>query len=195
MTGICTRILIGACLALLVGLAANAQSGEDPAMVVFHTNHGDIHIELFEQAAPRTTDNFRRYVESGFYDGTVFHRVKPGFVIQGGGYDEQLRRKRPLHEPIHNESDNGLENERGTLSMARTADAHSATSQFFINLSDNASLDYRNGGWGYAVFGRVVDGMDVVDEIAAIPTRAAGPFRQDVPEQSVVIESAEAMPE
>lgn len=163
-------------------------------MVVFHTNLGDIQLELYEDKAPKTTANFLAYVEDGFYDGTVFHRVIPRFVVQGGGFDQNLQRKQ-TREPIENEADNGLKNKRGTLSMARTSDPDSATSQFFINLSDNQPLDYSRGNAGYAVFARVVEGMDVVYEIADIPTGPAGPFQQDVPQQPVVIESAEVVTE
>lgn len=170
-----------------VGLA---QSGD--RMVVFHTNLGDIEIGLYEKKAPNTAANFLTYVEDGFYDGTVFHRVIPGFVVQGGGFGQSLRRK-PTRDPIENEADNGLKNERGTLSMARTSDPDSATSQFFINLTDNTPLDHSRDSAGYAVFARVVDGMDVVDEIADIPTGPAGPFQKDVPQRAVVIESAEVV--
>lgn len=187
------RRLLTLLLSCLPGLGL-AQQPENP-MILFHTNFGDIKIELLEDRAPKTAANFRTYVENGFYDGTVFHRVIPSFVIQGGGFNRELERKSSPRAPIKNESDNGLNNERATLSMARTNDPHSATSQFFINLSDNAPLDYRNGQWGYAVFARVVEGMDVVDEIAALPTGAAGPFRQDVPQQTAVIESAEVVAE
>lgn len=179
---------------VLAVFAATAFANDEAAhpMVVFHTNHGDLRIELYRDEAPETVENFLTYVRSGFYDGTVFHRVIPGFVIQGGGFNAELERK-PTREPIENESDNGLDNLRGTLSMARTNDPHSATSQFFINLDDNPPLDYREGRWGYAVFGRVVSGMDTVDEIADLPTGAAGPFRQDVPRTTAVIENAEVV--
>ena len=163
-------------------------------MVVLHTNLGDIRIELYDANAPKTVDNFLTYVRDGFYEDVIFHRVIPGFVIQGGGFTQAFERKQ-TRAPIPNESDNQLENERGTLSMARTSDPDSATSQFFINLSDNPPLDYRNGNWGYAVFGKVVDGMDVVDQIAALPTGAAGPFASDAPQQPAIIESAEVVDE
>lgn len=175
---------------LCLPVLGQAQTGE--RMVVFHTNLGDIKLDLYERKAPNTAANFLTYVKDGFYDGSVFHRVIPGFVVQGGGFDQSLRRK-PTREPIGNEADNGLKNRRGTLSMARTSDPDSATSQFFINLSDNQPLDYGPGNPGYAVFARVIDGMDVVDEIAGIPTGPAGPFREDVPQQAVVIESAEVV--
>ena len=164
-------------------------------MVVLHTNLGDITVEVFADDAPVTAENFLQYVKDGFYDGTIFHRVIPGFVIQGGGYTTDYKQADGLRAPIENESDNGLDNDRGTLSMARTPNPDSATSQFFINLSDNAPLNYRPGHPGYAVFAKVTDGMDVVDNIAAIPTGAAGPFGQDVPQDTVVIESAEVVSE
>jgi len=162
--------------------------------VIFHTNKGDIVIELYPDKAPKTVENFLRYAREGFYDGTIFHRVIPGFVIQGGGHIEDMSRK-PTHEPIENEADNGLKNEKYTLSMARTMDPHSATSQFFINLADNAFLDFRSkdaDGWGYAVFGKVVDGTNTVDEIARTQTTTrAG--HQDVPVEPIIIESTEVV--
>ena len=158
-------------------------------MVVFKTNLGEIHIEVDEANAPVTADNFLQYVRDGFYDGVIFHRVIPGFVIQGGGFDETFQQKK-TRAPITNESNNGLDNDRGTLSMARTNDPNSATAQFFINLNDNAPLNAAGSRPGYAVFGKVVSGMDVVDAIAEVPTGAAGPFRQDAPQDTVTIESA-----
>ncbi|MEO0996125.1 MAG: peptidylprolyl isomerase [Pseudomonadota bacterium] len=157
-------------------------------MVTLTTTLGDIRIELLDDAAPLTTENFRQYVTDGFYADTVFHRVIPNFMIQGGGHLADLSRKE-TREPIKNEADNGLKNERGTLSMARTADIHSATSQFFVNVADNAFLDHGGRDFGYAVFARVVGGMDVVDAIAATKTgTVAG--HQDVPLEPVSITSA-----
>ncbi len=157
-------------------------------MVIFSTSMGDITIELFPEAAPVTVENFLRYVDDGFFDGTIFHRVIPGFMIQGGGFTAEMAQKR-TREPIKNEADNGLKNERGTLSMARTNVVDSATSQFFLNVADNAFLDHGTRDFGYAVFARVVDGMDVVDQIAAVETGSrAG--HQDVPLEPVVINSA-----
>jgi peptidyl-prolyl cis-trans isomerase A (cyclophilin A) len=157
-------------------------------VVIFETSLGDISIELMPEEAPITTENFRRYVEEGFYDDTIFHRVIPGFVIQGGGHLEDMSRK-PTRDPIRNEADNGVLNLRGTLSMARTQDRDSATSQFFINLKDNAFLDHGSRDFGYAVFARVADGIDVVDKIAAVETgNRAG--HQDVPVEPVKIVSA-----
>ncbi|MFB4203602.1 Peptidyl-prolyl cis-trans isomerase A [wastewater metagenome] len=172
----------------LAGMVGTASAAPQPE-VVFHTNRGDIRIALYAERAPVTVENFLAYVDAGFYDGTIFHRVIPGFVIQGGGFTEDMQRK-STREPIENEADNGLDNERGTLSMARTQAVDSATSQFFINLADNAFLDHGERDFGYAVFARVVDGMDVVDEMAGVPTgRASG--MSDVPRQTLVIESAE----
>ena len=156
-------------------------------MITIKTNHGDIKITLFEDKAPISCENFRRYVEDGFFTDTIFHRVIPGFMIQGGGMDENLRQK-ATHDPIKNEADNGESNRRGTLAMARTMEVNSATSQFFINLSDNNFLDHGSRDFGYAVFGEVTDGMDVVDAIAGVETgNRAG--HQDVPVESVTIQA------
>lgn len=160
--------------------------------VTLNTNEGSIRLELFPENAPASVENFLAYVESGFYDGLVFHRVIPGFMIQAGGHEADMTQREATRDPIRNESDNGLKNLRGTVAMARLPDPHSARAQFFINLVDNAQLDHRGGdqGWGYAVFGRVIDGMDVVDAIAAVPTHMVGPYG-DVPVDPVVIESVE----
>ncbi len=157
-------------------------------MVVFSTNYGDFTVELYPDKAPVTVENFLAYVDAGFYDGTIFHRVIPDFVIQGGGFTEDMQQK-PTRPPIKNEADNGLKNERGTLSMARTSDINSATSQFFVNLKDNAFLDHGSRDFGYAVFGKVVEGMDVIDKIAKVPTGNRG-MHQDVPREPVVVHSA-----
>ncbi len=164
--------------------------------VALHTNQGDIVIELEATKAPLSTRNFLEYTNSGFYNGTVFHRVIQHFMVQGGGYTADLQQK-PARAPIQNEAKNGLSNLRGTVAMARTGDPHSAAAQFFINVVDNQRLDFvsdANGmTWGYAVFGKVVEGMDVVDKIRAIPTSGQGPFRTDVPTTPVIIERAEAL--
>lgn len=156
--------------------------------VLMETTVGDITLALDEDNAPETTRNFLEYVDSGFYEGTLFHRVIPGFVIQGGGLTPDMERK-PTNPPIRNEADNGLKNRRGTICMARTPDPHSATSQFFINLNDNTNLDHTSPdprGWGYCVFGAVTDGMDTVDSIAAASTsRRAG--HSDVPLEDIVV--------
>ena len=156
-------------------------------MLTIKTNHGDIKVTLFEDKAPITCENFLNYVNDGFFDNTVFHRVIPNFMIQGGGFDADMNQKK-TRDPIKNEADNGVSNKRGTLAMARTSVVDSATAQFFINLRDNDFLDHGTRDFGYAVFGEVSDGMDVVDVIAGVATgNSAG--HQDVPVDSVVIES------
>ncbi len=154
-------------------------------MITIKTNHGDISVELFEEKAPISCENFRQYVTDGHFDGTIFHRVIPNFMVQGGGMDENLVSK-PTRDPIKNEADNGESNARGTLAMARTGVVDSATSQFFINLNDNDFLNHGSRDFGYAVFGRVADGMDIVDAIAAVPTGNHG-GHQDVPVEAVTI--------
>ena len=153
--------------------------------VTLETTHGNIVIELDEAKAPETVKNFLSYVNDGFYDGTVFHRVIPNFMIQGGGFDEKMQEK-DTRDPIVNESKNKLHNTRGTIAMARTNDPDSATAQFYINHRNNLNLDWKPGRMGYAVFGEVTKGMDVVDYIATAPTGRRGPFR-DVPEKAIVI--------
>ena len=157
-------------------------------LVVFETTKGKMTIELYPEEAPITVENFLTYVNEGFFNGTVFHRVIPRFVIQGGGMTADMERKK-THAPIKNEADNGLKNLRGTLSMARTTDPNSATSQFFVNLNDNAPLDYSETSAGYAVFGKVIRGMDVVDAIAAVKTTTKGQYR-DVPAQPITVTKA-----
>lgn len=160
-------------------------------MIRLTTNHGDICIELDFDKAPNTAANFQQYVEDGFYDGKIFHRVIDGFMIQGGGFNSDMQ-EGETRDPIENEADNGLANEIGSLAMARTQDPHSASAQFFINIANNDFLNHRDKsvqGWGYAVFGRVVDGMDVVNAIKGVSTGNHG-MHQDVPSESVVIESA-----
>ncbi|MGD2135623.1 MAG: peptidylprolyl isomerase [Gemmatimonadales bacterium] len=157
-------------------------------MVVFKTSLGEFTLELYPDQAPVTVENFLAYVDAGFYDGTIFHRVIPDFVIQGGGFTADMQQK-PTREPITNEADNGLKNLRGTLSMARTQQKDSATSQFFVNLADNAFLDHGARDFGYAVFAKVTDGMDVIDRIAAVETGTTG-GHSDVPREPVVVESA-----
>jgi len=154
-------------------------------MITIKTNHGDISIELFEEKAPISCENFRQYVKDGHFDGTVFHRVIPNFMIQGGGMGEDLSSK-PTRDPIKNEADNGEKNERGTLAMARTGVVDSATSQFFINLNSNDFLNHGGRDFGYAVFARVSDGMDVADAIAKVATGNRGGY-QDVPLETVTI--------
>lgn len=181
---------LGFCAVL--GMAPPQAGAAAAPRVRLQTNLGAIVIELEPDKAPKTVDNFLRYVREGHYDGTIFHRVIPNFMIQGGGYDASYKQK-PVHEPIRNEADNGLKNDRGTVAMARTGDPDSATAQFFINVADNDFLNFTAPtmrGWGYAVFGKVVEGMDVVDKIVSVPTGAGGPFAKDAPRQPVVIEKA-----
>ncbi|MCC3773400.1 peptidylprolyl isomerase [Streptomyces sp. UNOB3_S3] len=161
------------------------------AKVRLHTNHGDIVLELNEEKAPKTVENFLAYVDAGHYDGTVFHRVIPGFMVQGGGFAPGMDQK-PTKAPIKNEANNGLKNMAYTVAMARTNDPHSATAQFFINVNDNDFLNFTSespNGWGYAVFGQVVEGQDVVDKIKSVQTGTRG-FHQDVPKDDVLIETA-----
>ncbi|MFK8067597.1 MAG: peptidylprolyl isomerase [Gammaproteobacteria bacterium] len=160
--------------------------------VALQTNQGTIVIELNEEKAPLSTANFLTYVNEGYYEGVIFHRVIENFMIQGGGFDADFNKKE-THEPIKNEADNGLSNTRGTVAMARTSDPHSGSAQFFINTVDNGFLDHSaptSRGWGYAVFGKVIEGMDVVDKIRAMQTGPSGPFPTDVPQTAVVIEKA-----
>ncbi|WP_394782133.1 peptidylprolyl isomerase [Undibacterium sp.] len=160
--------------------------------VLLTTNHGNIKIELDAEKAPKTVENFISYVESGHYNGTIFHRVIDGFMIQGGGFEPGMKQK-PTNAPIENEAKNGLKNARYTLAMARTGDPHSASAQFFINTQNNSFLDYPGqDGWGYCVFGTVTEGTDIVDKIKAVKTTRTGMF-QDVPVENVVIEKAEVV--
>lgn len=182
-------------LFLLLSLASTHGTAADPVRVRMQTNYGDITLELYPDEAPQTVANFLRYVDSGFYENTIFHRVIPGFMIQGGGFDIDYRQK-PTASPVPNEANNGLKNLRGTVAMARTSDPHSATAQFFINVVDNDFLNYRSPdlqGWGYTVFGKVIDGMKAVDEIAAVPTGPGGPFPTDAPQGLVVIDEVERL--
>lgn len=183
-------VALGFCA--LLTLVPQEGSAASPSRVQIQTNLGVIVIELNPAKAPKTVENFLRYVREGHYDGTIFHRVIPGFMVQGGGYDAHYK-QRSVHAPIRNEADNGLKNDRGSVAMARTGDPDSATAQFFINVADNDFLNFTaptQRGWGYAVFGKVVEGMDVVDKIVNTPTGAAGPFSKDVPREPVIIEKA-----
>jgi cyclophilin family peptidyl-prolyl cis-trans isomerase len=181
------RVLV-ACLVMAGSVSvAGAQEAENP-VVVIETSMGEIAVELFRERAPRTVENFLTYARDGYYSGTVFHRVIPGFMIQGGGLTADLERK-PTRPPIANEATNGLRNERGTVAMARTSEVRSATSQFFINTSDNVALDHKGmapAEYGYAVFGRVIEGMDVVDQIEKVRTGSRG-GHQNVPVDPVTI--------
>lgn len=158
-------------------------------MITLHTNYGDIELELDFDKAPKSAANFKEYAESGFYDGTIFHRVINNFMIQGGGFTEEMTQKK-TRDPIENEANNGLKNDKGTIAMARTMDPHSATAQFFINVADNDFLNHSSKtsqGWGYAVFGKVTKGMEVVNKLKSVKTGSFGPH-QDVPVEPVVIE-------
>ena len=161
-------------------------------MIKLHTNFGVIALELDAEKAPESARNFLAYAASGHYDNTIFHRVIPGFMVQGGGFEPGMKQK-PCKEPIKNEADNGLKNDNYTVAMARTSDPHSATAQFFINVADNAFLNFKAAnpnGWGYCVFGKVVEGTDVVDKIKGVKTGTSG-LHQDVPKEDVIIERAE----
>lgn len=163
-------------------------------MIVLHTNFGAIHLEMFADKAPETVKNFMDYVDQAFYENTIFHRVIDGFMIQGGGFDPEMKEK-PNGSAIQNEAKNGLSNKKGTIAMARTNDPHSASSQFFINLNDNTFLDHKSEsieGWGYCVFGQVTEGFDVVQRIAKVKTGSHG-FHDDVPVEPVVIERVEVI--
>ncbi len=182
-------LAIGALSLLLVAVAVEAEKGENPVVLV-STSKGDIKIELDQARAPITVENFLKYVEEKHYDGTIFHRVIPNFMVQGGGFNKDLEQKK-TGAPIKNEADNGLENKTGTIAMARTSDPHSATAQFFINVEDNGFLDHKDEsvrGWGYAVFGKVIEGMDVLEKIENVKTTVRG-AHQNVPVEPVVIES------
>lgn len=163
-------------------------------MVKLKTNFGDITVALNAEKAPATVANFLEYAKSGFYNNTIFHRVISGFMVQGGGFEPGMKQK-PTKDPVKNEADNGLKNEKYTLAMARTNDPHSATAQFFINVENNEFLNFKSPtpqGWGYCVFGKVTEGQDVVDKIVAVKTGSKG-FHQDVPVEDVVIQSVEVL--
>jgi len=172
----------------LMGAAHFAHAADAPH-VLLKTSMGDIVLELNPEKAPKSVENFLAYVKSGQYKGTIFHRVIDGFMIQGGGFDKAMKQK-PTKAPIKNEAENGLKNERYSVAMARTGNPHSATAQFFINVNDNAALDYPGqDGWGYAVFGKVIEGKDVVDKITQVKTETNGMY-QNVPVDPIIIESA-----
>ena len=183
-------------LSVLLVAFAGAAGAQDAPRVALDTSMGRIVLELAPDRAPATVANFLQYTQDGFYDGTVFHRVIDGFMIQGGGFGEDMKKK-PTRDPVMNEADKGLRNERGTIAMARTQDPHSATAQFFINLVNNDFLDHKakdTRGWGYTAFGRVVEGMAVVDQIKTVPTGNQGSF-QNVPREPVIIRSAKILGE
>ncbi|QQZ30444.1 peptidyl-prolyl cis-trans isomerase [Thiothrix subterranea] len=169
--------------------AGTPTSGDKMSTILIETTKGNIKIELDAAAAPKTVENILAYVKEGFYEGTIFHRVIPGFMVQGGGMNETMKEKADKRPPVKNEANNGLKNDRGTVAMARTNDPHSASSQFFINVSNNDFLNFRSEtaqGWGYAVFGKVVEGMDVVDAIVGVKTGNFGPHG-DVPVQPILM--------
>jgi len=185
------KIFVMTILFIVLVCASPSVAADPLPRVKLTTSQGDIVVELDSAAAPKTVENFLAYVKYGFYDGAIFHRVIAGFMIQGGGFDEEMKRKHP-RPPILNEADNGLSNEVGTIAMARTADPHSASAQFFINVKDNAFLNHRgktSQGWGYCVFGKVVEGMKVVRAIENVPTTSRSGMR-DVPKIPVVIKQA-----
>ena len=181
---------------LVMGVYFLLNKEEAMPKVKMTTSYGEIVIELDKENAPITTENFLSYVESGFYNETVFHRVISGFMIQGGGHLADMTPKDEKLDPIQNEANNGLKNNRGTIAMARTANPHSASSQFFINHADNAFLNFRTNqvdeGWGYAVFGQVIEGMEVVDKIADVETGSVGPY-QDVPVEAITVLKTEVI--
>ena len=185
-------VLLLAIMPFLVGFSFKSEANP---IIKITTNQGDIQLELYQDKAPDTVKNFLSYIQSTHYDNTIFHRVIPGFVIQGGGYTADFSEK-PTQDPIKNEATNQLSNARGTIAMARTSDINSATSQFFINLSDNIALDHRDesrAGYGYCVFGKVISGLETVDAIAKTPTHTSG-YHSDVPVDPVIIESVRLMP-
>jgi len=187
--------LMALALIITAGLSARAEKRSNP-LVKLETSMGEITVELYADKAPATVANFLQYVKDGFYNGTIFHRVIPTFMIQGGGFDAQMNQK-PTRAPIQNEADNGLKNEAYTFAMARTMDPNSATAQFFINVADNQFLNHTAKtpqGWGYAVFGKVVKGQDVVDKIKAVPTGNKG-MHQNVPVEPVTIIKATVVEE
>ena len=181
-------------LTTTLSFATENKMSDTPSKVKLTTSLGEIIIQLNPEKAPISSANFLTYVNEGFYNGTIFHRIIPGFMAQGGGFDTDFNQK-AVHDPIKNEADNGLPNKRGTLAMARTNVPDSATAQFFINYKDNSFLNYTSptaSGWGYAVFGEVIEGMDIVDEMAKQPTGNRG-GHQDVPKTDIVIEKAEVI--
>ncbi len=182
-------------LLALVLLGSTSSHAENPR-ILMKTNLGNITLELYPEKAPKTVENFLRYTKDGFYKNTIFHRVIANFMVQGGGFDTTFKQK-PTHAPVENEANNGLKNETGTIAMARTSDPHSATAQFFINVVNNAFLNFtapNPRGYGYTVFGKVTDGMDIVHQIAKTPTGSGGPFPGDVPREMIIIEDVSVLP-
>jgi cyclophilin family peptidyl-prolyl cis-trans isomerase len=186
---------LASALLVLAGLLVHttAPAADQAAQVRVATNMGDFVVELMPDRAPLTVANFLRYVREGYYSGTLIHRVVANFVIQGGGHTASDLKLKPVHDPVNNESGNGLQNKRGMVGLARGESAHSGNAQFYVNLVDNPDLDPLPTRWGYAVFGRVVQGMDVVDRIGVTPTGASGPFKSDTPLKPVIIEKVEVL--
>jgi peptidyl-prolyl cis-trans isomerase A (cyclophilin A) len=186
---------LASALLVLAGLLVNTTiaAADQATQVRVTTNMGAFVVELLPERAPLTTANFLRYVREGYYSGTLIHRVVANFVIQGGGHSASDLKLKPVHDPVNNESGNGLQNKRGMVGLARGESAHSGNAQFYVNLVDNPDLDPLPTRWGYAVFGRVVQGMDVVDRIGVTPTGASGPFKSDTPLKPVIIEKVETM--
>jgi peptidyl-prolyl cis-trans isomerase B (cyclophilin B) len=187
---LCTLLMLSTGQSFAAKTADNAE--EKMPRVRLVTTLGDIVIELDQAKAPKSVENFLTYVNDGFYNGTIFHRIIDGFMVQGGGFTQDFKKK-AVRAPIENEANNGLKNLNGTVAMARTNDPHSATAQFFINVTNNGFLNHRSPtprGWGYAVFGKVVEGLEVVDALRRTPTGSGGPFRKDVPRTPMVIQSA-----
>jgi cyclophilin family peptidyl-prolyl cis-trans isomerase len=189
------RNQLASALLVLTGLLVHskAPAADQATQVRVTTNMGDFVVELLPDRAPLTVANFVRYVREGYYSGTLMHRVVANFVIQGGGHSASDLKLKPVHDPVNNESGNGLQNKRGTVGLARGESAHSGNAQFYVNLVDNPDLDPLPTRWGYAVFGRVVQGMDVVDRIGVTPTGASGPFKADTPLKPVIIEKLEVV--
>ncbi len=185
-----TRVLHSLAIALLLA-SVSAQPARAAQAVRVTTNMGEFVIELNAERAPLTVANFLRYVNEGFYSGTLVHRVVGNFVIQGGGHAAADYKLKPVHEPVVNESGNGLQNKRGTVGLARSSGPHSGNSQFYVNIADNPDLDPLPARWGYTVFGRVISGMDVVDRIGVVPTGSSGPLKSEAPLKPVVIEKIE----
>lgn len=191
------KFLLSVILAAFSLAVVAAPAKEERSKMLIQTSMGDITIELDREHAPKTVENFVNYISKGFFDGTVFHRVIPNFMIQGGGFTEDLKQK-ATDAPIQNEANNGLKNKRGTIAMARTSDPHSATAQFFINTVDNDFLNHTSptgSGWGYTVFGKVTQGLDVVDAIGKVSTGSSGMFSSDVPKTPVVIKKITLVPD
>ena len=190
----CVAVMIIPTLGLAAGKKKGKKADKNPVVEIV-TSMGAIQVELFPDKAPKTVENFVKYVKSGHFNGTIFHRVIDNFMIQGGGFDAKYEKK-PTRASIKNEADNGLTNERGTVAMARTPNPHSAAAQFFINVKNNDFLNHQGKtlkGWGYCVFGKVVKGMDVVDKIKKVPTGAGGPFDRDVPTKQILIKTAKVL--